>query len=316
MDRRRTLAASRTKAEAAHPAGANCRSACGWLALLLAGLVLAACSSVSMGYRGAPTLAGWWIDRQLDLPAAHREALDRALDETHRWHAGAPRQALAAILRDAAQRLERPVNEADLREVIAALEAHADEVSTHFANALLPRLPALDAQELARIDARLAERQRDYAEKRLGKDEKAQQQRRRERTEEAAEDWFGTVSAVQRALVARSIESGAFDDRVWVAERARRQQALVDALRGGLNKVGGTQQAGALQRWFSDWRRDRSAAVSAAIAAQRQASIVLWLDMIDAATPAQRQHLRERLLGWADDLDRAARAVLLAEAKG
>ena len=173
-----------------------------------------------MGYRGRRRWpAGGSTGSSAFLPRTARRSTAHSTKPT----AGMPARRVRRSRRSCVtprSGLERPVNEADLREVIAALEAHADEVSTHFANALLPRLPALDAQELARIDARLAERQRDYAEKRLGKDEKAQQQRRRERTEEAAEDWFGTVSAVQRALVARSIESGAFDDRVWVAERA------------------------------------------------------------------------------------------------
>ena len=177
------------------------------------------------------------------------------------------------------------------------------------------RLPALDAQELARIDARLAERQRDYAEKRLGKDEKAQQQRRRERTEEAAEDWFGTVSAVQRALVARSIESGAFDDRVWVAERA--SPAGSSTLRGGLNKVGGTQQAGAFAALvFRLAARPRALRYRPPSQPSARPASCQVARHDEVATPAQRQHLRERLLGWADDLDRAARAVLLAEAKG
>lgn len=282
-----------------------------WLAILLVSAALAACSSVSITYRNAPTLAAWWVNRQLDLPAAHREALERALEDTQRWHAREPRQALSAILRGAAQRFTGPVGERDLDELIGALERHVDIVAAHFAGALLPRLPPFRADQLARIEARLADRQRHYAEERLGGDKNEQNRRRRDRLGDAAEDWFGRVTPVQRDMIARSVSSGVFDDGLWVAERARRQQGLVEALGGGMPTVGGVQDS-ALQHWFANWRRDRSPEVSTAVARQRQAGISLWLEMINAATPTQRDHLRARLLGWADDLDGAARAVLLA----
>ncbi len=279
--------------------------------LLLA--ALAGCSSVSMGYRNAPTLAGWWIDSHLDLPSEHHAAVERALDEVHVWHAGAPREALVALLRDADQRLAGPFMADDARELVAALEAHADMVSTRFAQALLPQLPPLTPAELERVASRVAERQSEYADEHLEGTVAERQQRRRERIEDSVDDWFGSVSAVQREVIAHTIDRGGFDDGLWIVERERRLKSLLAAL-GGDPRENAIEQRERLERWFSDWRRDRSPEVVAAFARQREASIRLMVALIDAATPAQHEHLRNRLRDWADDLDSAGRKVLRANA--
>ena len=282
------------------------------LALLLLS-ALAGCSSISMGYRNAPTLAGWWIDSHLDLPSAHHAAVERALDEVHVWHAGAPRAALVSLLRDVEQRFAGPVEADDVGEFVAGLEAHADRVSARFSQALLPQLPPLTPAELERVASRVAERQREYAEKHLDGTIEARRERRRERIEDSADDWFGSVSAVQREVIAQTIERGSFDDRLWIAERERRLRNLLAAL-GGDSQENAIEQRERLERWFNDWRRDRSPEVVAAFARQRAASIRLMVALVDAATPAQREHLRNRLRDWADDLDTAGRKVLRSAA--
>ena len=281
------------------------------IVLMLA--TLAGCSSVSMGYRNAPMLASWWIDSHLDLPSEQHAAVERALDEVHVWHAGAPRETLVALLRDVEQRLAGPVNADDLSGFAVALEAHADQVSTRFAQVLLPRLSPLDANELERVAKRVDERNLEYAEKHLEGTLAERQQRRRERIEDAADDWFGSVSAVQREVIARTIDRGGFDDHLWIAERERRLRNLLAAL-GGASQGSAIEPSERLERWFSDWRRDRSPEVVAAFARQRAASIRLMVALIDAATPAQREHLRNRLRDWADDLDTAGRKVLRSAA--
>ena len=282
------------------------------MVLLVAGVaVLTGCSSVSLGYRNAPTLASWWIDSHLDLPSEHHAAVERALVEVHVWHAGAPREALVALLRDAAQRVAGPVEAADVSRLTQALEAHADAVSTRFAQALLPQLPPLATGELERIATRVGERQREYAEAHLEGSLAERQQRRRERIEDAVDDWFGSVTAVQREVIAHTVDRGDFDDRLWIAERERRLNNLLAALAED-PRENAIAQRERLARWFSDWRRDRSPAVVAAFARQRAASIRLIVALIDAATPAQREHLQNRLHDWADDLDSAGRKVLRA----
>ena len=165
----------------------------------------------------------------------------------------------------------------------------------------------------SRASMRLAERQRDYAESVLAK------------TKGAAAASARAHRRGRGGLVRHGVGGAACACRAQYRERrfrrpggwssARVASRLSSTRQGGLNKVGGTQQAGALQRWFPTGGATERCGIGRH-RSQRQASIVLWLDMIEVATPAQRQHLRERLLGWADDLDRAARAVLLAEAKG
>lgn len=274
----------------------------GRLRLLIFTIVLglAGCSALSLAYRHAPTLAVLWIDRALDLPAAHRALLADAAEEVYRWHLGEPREELAAILREAQRRVAGPVAPADGEWLVERLQDHVRRVGERLAGTLGPRLPPLSAAELARIGRRLAERRAEDAQEMAIDNPAVAIVRRSERVEAAVSDWLGSVDERERELIAAAPAVSEFDARLWLGERTRREQALVAALAADDDGV-------ALAAWFRDWRVGRAPDVDRALKRQREATIAMWVRLVNQASDTQRQHLRERLGNWAAALEDARR---------
>jgi hypothetical protein len=259
------------------------------------GLLLgpSACSMVSLGYRNAPMLAQWWLDARFDFPDPQRQAIRAALDDTWRWHAGPPREALVELMREASGRLARPVTEADVEWAFDAMEIHAQGVGQRFATDLVARWPAMDAPALAALEAHLAERRAEQADERAQETEAQRLARRTAQIVDELENWFGQVSERQAAFIARS-EAVRLDEAVWQRERARRHQRLLDILR--------QHPPAGLVPWLADWRGSRPAPVAAEADRQRAVYRRFWVDLLAMAEPAQREHARRRLDDWADAL--------------
>ncbi len=199
----------------------------GWIPLLLAALLLGGCSALSFVYMNAATLGVLWIDRALDLPAAHKALLGDAAEAVHQWHKGAPAEELAGFLRAARERLSGPVAQADGEWIVAGAQEQVRRVGDRLAREYGPRMPPFSDDELSRVARRLTERREAFAEE-LGLGDPARERVLRiERIEEAIDDWLGSVTAEQRELVVGSAAVLRFDPGLWLAERARREAELL-----------------------------------------------------------------------------------------
>ena len=269
------------------------RAPCPRLLAVLALALVTACSTVSLGYRNAPLLASLWVGRVFDLPDAQADAVRASLDETWRWHVGSPRESLVVLMREAADRLDRPVSEADVDWAFDALNLQSDRLGEVFARDLAARWPAMDAAQVAELEAHLAERRAELAEILAEGDANAQALRRTEKLIDDLEDWFGYVTDAQQVYMVRS-EAMHLDQRLWLNERARRHAQLVAVLKH--NPPEG------LYEWIARWRESRPAAVSAEAARRRDIYRQFWAGLLARAEPAQIAHAQRRLRGWADDL--------------
>ena len=234
-----------------------------------------------------------WIDRALDLPSAHKALLGDAAEQVHRWHKGEPAAELAVFLREARRRLQGPVDQADGEWIVTNAQEQVRRIGDRLAMTFGPRMPPFSEQQLARVSRRLAERREDFAEEIGLGDPERERALRIERIEEAVDDWLGSVTDDQRRLVAASAAVARFEPSLWLAERARREANLVQALDA---RDGGV----ALRAWFNDWLTGRPPEAAAALDAQRADAIAMWVAVFNSATPSQRAHLLDRLDGWAE----------------
>lgn len=263
------------------------------LLLLLCLLALGGCSALSFVYMNAATFGVLWIDRALDLPSAHRALLADAAAEVHAWHRGAPARELAGVLREAGRRLSGPASEHDGEWIVASAQEQVRKVGERLAIVYGPRIPPFSASEVQRMEHRLQERREEFAEEIGIGDPERERALRIERIEEAIDDWLGSVSDAQRALVAESRAVQGFQPALWLEERARRERNLVRALTAGDGGV-------ALRAWFNDWLSGRPPEAAEALDAQRAEAIAMWVAVFNSATPDQRQHLQDRLADWAE----------------
>ena len=264
----------------------------GRILLLALVLALTGCSALSFVYMNAATLGVLWIDRALDLPSAHRALLGDAAEAVHSWHKGQPARDLARFLREARQRLAKPIDQSDGEWIVANAQEQVRLVGERLAIVFGPCMPPLSAEEVARIERRLAERREEFAEEIGVGDPDRERRLRVERIEEAIDEWLGSVTPVQREIVLASPAVLRFDPSLWLAERARREANLVQAL---TRRDGGE----ALQAWFNDWLSGRPPEAAAELDAQRADAIAMWVAVFNTATAEQRAHLLDRLDNWA-----------------
>lgn len=109
------------------------RTTIGVVTLVLAGLLLAGCSTVKLAYGQAPQLLAWQLNRYLDLSQPQAERVRDELAELHRWHRDTLLPEHAGLLQKLRQQLPAPMSPeqacrayADLRTQIDQLLARAE----------------------------------------------------------------------------------------------------------------------------------------------------------------------------------------------
>lgn len=268
------------------------------LGLLLALLVLAACSRVELVYRNLDWLIPWKLDDYLSLDGEQSAWLDARLGEHLRWHCRSelPRyldwlerhRALLAGSPDAAQ-LEAPVAEARalLQPSLARLAPDGARL-----------LAGLSTAQVAELDLRLAEERAELEELHLGGTPEQRQRQRVERMERRVEDWLGPLQPLQRAYLRLWAARHEANVRPWLANRARWQALLLAQLRqpqradlaARLEPLLGNPE----RYWNEDYRR--------AVRRAQQGLAELFSELWASATPVQRAHLQERLDAVSRDL--------------
>ncbi|GAB4466084.1 MAG: hypothetical protein OHK0044_05520 [Burkholderiaceae bacterium] len=267
-----------------------------------AAFVLAACSSIQLGYNNADTLLLYALDGYFDLDDA-QEALVRAraralLD----WHRATQLRDYAALIERVQSKLAGPIGAAD---VLA------------FQDDLYARLGALGeraAPDLAALALTLAPPQIErFADKLAHDTSKARRElvrfagresldERVKRYAERAESWFGRLDARQHELIRSTLGANPARHQLWMDERQRRQQDLVAVLAR-------IQRERPDEATAAQWLRENFARLAMPVereraervAAIRQTDAALIAQLINSATDEQRATLIRKLRGYAQD---------------
>lgn len=262
--------------------------------LLLLALVLAGCSSLSLGYNQLPRLLGWWIDGYFDLDRTQRQQLDDGLALLHDWHRREELPQWQAILQQAERSLSGGVSEAELMALEAQLNASLERTLLRTAPVAGPWLASLRPAQWQHMRERRQERLQEW------RDEQAEDEDGSERAEglvSALERWLGRL---ERPLVRRAEALApawpAADAALW-QERGARQQLAEQGLRAW---VAGDVQGG-VRLLMRAGARELGSLGPATLALRKQ---VLGdvLKLLAEASPAQWQRARQRWSDWQDDL--------------
>lgn len=273
-------------------------------ALLVAALALAACSTgTRLAYNHLGTLARWEAGQYVDLTPEQKTAFDREFAPLWDWHRGTQLPLYASTLRSIAAGLESGPPD---RAAIDRLAADVDRYATSVADRARPGLARLlatltDEQVDALLKARRVEFDKTLRKQRTKSPEQRRRQAQDER-EEGLKTWLGSVTPPQQALLAADIEAdiarGAFDPDRLRAERDRQLDQLAQLL---------------AQRRQPDFEQRLKAMEDPADPAQRQAAAAAqergraqFAALAATLDDAQRQHLRKRLLAYAEDFEALA----------
>lgn len=289
------------------------------LAMLFLGLQ--ACSTVRLAYNQAPLAAYWYLDDYVDFSEEQKPAVKAALNELHHWHRQTQLPAYIETLQKMQRQMSEPLTPARACEfyqevqdrLMMSLEGAVRLDQSPAASFNLQKLATLDRNQLLNMERKFAKSNVKYREDYLSGSPRQVAEKRLEQAVSRTESIYGNLDERQLALLRTRLEQSGFDPEMAYAERLRRQQDMLQALRSlALGAAGSaaitpatakTVAAGpALEGVFS--RAVLSPDISFREHAKklRAQNCQTLADVHNSTTPAQRQKALARLQGYEQDL--------------
>lgn len=264
-------------------------------------LALAGCSATQMVYDNGAMLLRWRATSYLDVHGQQAKDLDRRIENFLAWHRATALPQYAELAESCARRVERGLTRADLEWGYDAFRAQLDQGLRAAAREIAPMMDRLTPEQIAHLEQRIEADNENFVEEQLDGDEAARRARRMERNVKRLEEWFGTLTAVQRAAVRRYSESAPLTGALRAEDRRRRQAALLTILRARTAER-------RLADWAAGWDQGRSPAYEQASRAHRAAYYDLLLAIDRTLSAEQRAAAAGRFRGFARDFQQLARA--------
>jgi hypothetical protein len=277
-----------------------------WCKALIIGaalLGLAGCSSIRLAYSNAPTLSWWWLDGYADFDRSQAGEVRAGIDRLFDWHRSTQLPEYALLLADAQRIVGEDITAATACSWQDRVRALFDPTVERAITEAAELLPLLTEAQFQHIEQRNAKRGDEMRSDFLQPDPAERLRVSTRRVVDRAERLYGRLNAEQRALVAEQVQASPFDPALWIAERERRQQATLAALRQlSTTELPAAERAAGLRQLVQRMERSsdadhrdyqrRLAAYNCAFAAR----------VHNATTPAQRERALGQLLRWQEDL--------------
>jgi hypothetical protein len=275
-----------------------------WTAIV-AGSLLAGCSTTSLVYDNLPWLLHRRIDARFDLTATQSDQLKTQIAEFAAWHRRQelPRYAIEmerieTALADGLTRGEAEEFVALFREARKRLLARAIPMSAAF-------LHSVNDEQIAEFETTHREAMAEDRERlELPRDE--QVELRFERAMDNLEDWFGAFDESQTAHVRKLMAALPDTYASWLRRREFRHRRIVTLLRGNPTPA-------QLEEKLREWWLTDTAALPRGMRTGRErfwnSAVTFMLEVDAVLTEAQREHAIHRLMRYRTDFVRLSKAV-------
>ena len=226
------------------------RTTLGVVSLVLAGLLLAGCSTVKLAYNQAPQLLSWQLNRYLDLSQPQAERVRDELADLHRWHRDTLLPEHAGLLQKLRQQLPAPMSAEQACRAYADLRTQIDQLLARAESSLVWLASDLSEAQIRSLQKKQADSNADWKKEWLDPPPDKLREHRYQLLQSRTEDFYGTLQEPQKAALRSYIAQSSFDPQRTYAERQRRQQDLVQVLRKIAAERGNTEQARTLLRGY------------------------------------------------------------------
>lgn len=204
----------------------------GVIVLALA-LTLAGCSAWRLGYQNADSFSYWWLNRYVNFNDDQSPWVKEELTKFFAWHRSTQLPEYAQMLERAQTRLAsgKAIHDADIERDMAQMKVYALRSSEHALPALSRLALSLSPKQIDNIARRFETNNEKFRKEHLRSSQEDQLQQRYEKVMKHAEYWFGDFNKAQRVRIRAASDARPLDNALWLAERQRRQQALLALLR-------------------------------------------------------------------------------------
>ncbi len=262
------------------------------LALCAVALSLASCSRIDLAYRNLDVLVPWSLGDYLDMNRQQKNWLDQRLKQHLAWHCQTELPGYLDWLDQIRAMVARnEVTDPLLRQRTREAREAIDRVAEAITPSAIELLAGMDERQVGDMRKAFAkdirERQAEYVDVPLAR----QIDERAKRMEKRIQPWLGELSQAQRLRIERWSQALGEQNRAWIANRAHWQAQLLAAMEQRQTPAFEPRLTQLLRHKESVWTEQYRLAFENT---ERQARSLL-VDLMQQSTPAQRQHLQERL---------------------
>jgi len=272
--------------------------------LLMLAALLGACSSLKLAYNNGDTLLFWWLDAYVDLTSDQKPGVKSDIGELFRWHRKTQLQDYVQVLRTGQRQLQGTPTVADLQADYRDIRARTETILMKAVPDIAELALKLTPQQLAAMEKKFDKNNRDFRKKNMKGDRAEQMKYRYKKSMEQFELWFGSFSAEQEAVIRKASDARPLDNALWLDERMRRQQSILD-LAKKIQQEKPTQAVA--EGWVRDLlkdlfeRQEKPSDRKPFFDAYLASTLELVHTVIRVATPEQKDHAQKRMQGWIDD---------------
>ena len=272
--------------------------------LVLAALAgLGGCSALRLSYNNGPQLAWWWLDGYVDFAPEQAPAARQAITRWFAWHRATQLVPYAELLASARAQVAEPLTPALACRWNDRVREALDPALERAYLELADLLPGLGEPQFRAIAKRFAKVQDEMRDDYLQPDPDERRRAAVKRTAEWVDRLYGSVEEPQRRAIEAQVAASPFDPERWLAERQRVQDQMLQTLRRLVAERADRDQRVAALRALAQ-RGQQSTDLEYRAYRQRlfDYNCAFAAQVHNTTSPAQRQHAREVLQGWEDDL--------------
>ena len=271
------------------------------LALLL--VVMAGCSGLRLAYNNGDTVLYWWLNAYVDLDRDQKGWVREDIDKLFDWHRKTQLKDYVEILRTGQKQLQGNVTQADLMADYSEIKQRTQALLLKAAPELAELARSLKPEQVAQMEKKFKSNNDDYRKKYLSGDKDKRQKLRYKKAMEQFELWFGSFSSEQEALIRKASDARPLDNEIWLDERMRRQQNVLNLVKKvQQEKLGKDATVILINGLIKDsFERLNHSERKPFFDAYESSTAQMVLTVIKVATPAQKAHAIKRMQGWIDD---------------
>lgn len=270
--------------------------------------LLVACSAIKLGYNNSATFAHTYLTNKVDFDSEQSALLKTSLNNIVEWHRNAELPVLANELQTARQALAArngvvtPVNAAQVQALNQAIRASLRRTANEAAPVIAKNMLGLWPNQIRDIQQALNKSNVEYREERLMQNAEKRVNESIERMTERFERWLGTLNPVQL----KQIEAWARTETRWAESRyenrLERQQQFMDLVNTAANRqIDQATLSREIARLLNAWQTPSSPSDKQESEQRQKTTIALIVDVLNSATPEQRNNAADRAAGWAKD---------------
>jgi len=273
------------------------------LLILLLLSLLGSCSTARLGYSNADTLAYWWLDGYVDFHSSQKTKIKQDIAQLLSWHRSTQLpQYVQALTQMQSTLMANPDS--------VEIEAKFRQVEQFSQTVLLKALPeltdfalAMDESQKAHLVRKFEKNNEDFRDKYFDLTPEKQAKARFKKVVKQADDWLGSVSRTQEAIIANYLEKHPPNYAQWLEDSMARQRAVLQLWTQIKNEKPSREAAQTMvqRAIMASYVPTEQTTQRTQVEASRASIQQLMADIIRTSSQEQKAHAHKKLQGWIDD---------------